>query len=125
MTETESKLSVGLLLGSEFSFKFLSGSGAAISGRTPKTSSPLAGRKARVISPAEAVWKQFKQPCTGRIETPGWIDDDRIQVDVNPFVDTDEEGVRSSIPSCVKGPVKFSFDVDTGSLHMLTSAGSK
>jgi hypothetical protein len=82
-------------------------------------------RKARVISPAEAVWKQFKQPCTARIQTHGWIDDDRIQVDVNPFVDTDEEGVRSSIPSCVKGPVKFSFGVDTGSLHMLAAAGSR
>ena len=82
-------------------------------------------RKARVISPVEAIWKQFKQPCTARIETTGWIDDDRIQLNLNPFVDTDEEGIRSSIPSCVKGTVKFSFDVDSGSLHMLAAAGSR
>jgi len=80
-------------------------------------------REARVISPFEAVWKHYNQPCAARIETTGWIDDDRIQLNVNPFVDTDEEGIRSSTPSCVKGPVEFSFDVDAGSFHTLAAAG--
>jgi hypothetical protein len=74
--------------------------------------------KARSISLIETVWKQFKQECTVRIETPGWIDDDRIKVEAHPFVDTSEEGAPPTL-SCIQKPAKFSFNVDTGTYARL------
>jgi len=80
-------------------------------------------RRAKPVSPVEAVSKSFEHPCTALIEAVGWMDDNRIEVVAHPLVDTDEEGIRSSTPSCVAGPVRFSFNVGTGSVHPLVAAG--
>lgn len=71
---------------------------------------------ARRISPIAAMWKSFKQPCTASIESLGWIDDEQIEVEANPFVDTGEDGSSGSTPSCVGRSARFSFDVGTGGL---------
>ncbi|MEO8725178.1 MAG: hypothetical protein ABI383_03565 [Acidobacteriaceae bacterium] len=84
-------------------------------------------RTAKPISPSpdEVIGNYFKQLCTTRVTTTGWIDDDRIELTASPFVWIDEEGIPDSTPSCVKKPMKFSFDIITGHLKPLSAAGKR
>jgi hypothetical protein len=79
-------------------------------------------RGAKQISPEHAIWERFKQPCTTSIDTIGWIDDKHIQLLAKPFEDFDEEGGRTSVPSCVITPLRLSFDVITGGVIPLPAA---
>jgi hypothetical protein len=72
-----------------------------------------------VIKPVETIWKTFKQPCTALIESRGWIDNNRIELEVKPFLSTDEEGIPDGTPICLEKAMKFSFDVEMGTLEQL------
>ncbi len=76
-------------------------------------------RNAKQISPDEALRRQFKQPCGMDLHTTAWIDDDHIELVVTPFTWIDVEGLTDPTPSCVKEPMKFSFDVESGNLTRL------
>ena len=71
------------------------------------------------ISPTEAVSKQFKRPCVVGTKSIGWLDDDRIEVEASPIVQEDEEGICDYALSCIQTPMRFSFDVRTGSAQPL------
>src|SRR5207302_7691183 len=66
---------------------------------------------AKLIFPEHAIWEQFKRPCLALIKFDGWIDNQRIGLEVRPFVATDEEGKRDPTPACIKETTMFSFDV--------------
>ena len=66
---------------------------------------------AELIFPERAIWKQFKRPCAALIDFNRWVDDERIQLEVRPFVSTNEEGEPDETSSCVKEAAMRSFDV--------------
>jgi hypothetical protein len=78
-----------------------------------------AAKPVKVINPLDAVWRSFSQPCSALVESAGWIDDIRIELTAKPFVSTDEEGIPDGTPKCLKKPMRFSFDVETGKLERL------
>jgi hypothetical protein len=61
-----------------------------------------------------AIQRYFHQPCAWLINTKGWVDDGRIEIELNPAKDVDEEGMPGPTPSCVETPTRFTFDVDSG-----------
>jgi hypothetical protein len=68
---------------------------------------------AKLIFPEDAVWKEFKHPCSALISFNGWIDDQRIGLEVRPFIWHDEEGNPDPTPACIKEATTFSFDLVT------------
>jgi hypothetical protein len=60
---------------------------------------------------------QFGKECVRQVTSKGWIDDTRIEVEVSPAREVDEEGNASRVPSCVQKPTAFSFDITAGSLR--------
>ncbi len=70
------------------------------------------------LSVEEAVEKLFPQECLRKVQSKGWIDDQRILIKVVPSTRfNDENGEPIKTPSCVKQPTPFSFDIGTGILH--------
>lgn len=63
-----------------------------------------------------AVTRYFAHPCAWLVKSRGWLDDTRIDVQIEPSKDVDEEGVADPTPSCVENPTRFSFDVESGEL---------
>ncbi len=61
-----------------------------------------------------AIQKHFAQPCVWLDRSKGWLDDARIDIELNPAKDVDEEGVAGPTPSCIGTPTQFSFDVVSG-----------
>ncbi|MDP9160702.1 MAG: hypothetical protein M3O09_10820 [Acidobacteriota bacterium] len=73
----------------------------------------------KVVKPLDAVWNVFNKPCSALVDSVGWIDDSRIELTGKPFVSTDEDGIPDKTPPCLKKPMRFSFDVETGKLEQL------
>jgi hypothetical protein len=61
-----------------------------------------------------AIASYFAQPCAWWVRSSGWLNDTRIGIQIEPSRHMDEEGVPDPIPSCVKKPTRFSFDVKSG-----------
>jgi hypothetical protein len=72
---------------------------------------------ARELPVVDTLDRQFAQPCVREVTSKGWRDDARIEIEVNPVKDVDEEGLAGPVPSCVQKPTRFSFDVVSASLH--------
>lgn len=62
----------------------------------------------------DAIRKYFAQPCAWLSSSKGWLDDTRIDIEINPYKDVDEEGAPGPTRSCVQKPTQFTFDVDSG-----------
>ena len=56
-----------------------------------------------------------KTMCLARY-SKAWLDEGRIDIELKPYKDVDEEGDPGPTPSCVAKPTRFSFDVDSGNL---------
>lgn len=63
---------------------------------------------------AAAIQKHFAKACVRLVSSSGWLDDERIGIELKPDKDVDEEGKAGPTPSCVAEPTLFSFDVDFG-----------
>lgn len=61
-----------------------------------------------------AIQKHFAKPCAWIDSSEGWLDDERIAIELNPNLDVDEEGHAGPTPSCVQEPTHFTFDIDSG-----------
>ena len=61
-----------------------------------------------------AIQKYFAQPCAWLSSSKGWLDDTRIDVEIDPYKDLNEEGATGPTGSCVRAAMHFSFDVDSG-----------
>jgi len=80
---------------------------------------------AKLIFPERAIWEQFKRPCSALIKFNGWVDNQRIALEVRPFVATDEEGKPDPTPTCIKEATTFSFDVVTNEVKPASPMGNK
>lgn len=69
---------------------------------------------ARELPIMAAIQRYFAQPCARLVSLKGWLDDARIDIELNSDKDVDEEDVAGPTPSCVGTPTGFSFDVDAG-----------
>jgi hypothetical protein len=61
-----------------------------------------------------AIQKYFVPPCARLVSTNGWLNETRINIEVNPYKDVGEDGVAGPTPSCVATPTWFSFDGVSG-----------
>jgi hypothetical protein len=77
----------------------------------------LGQQGAREIPVLDAVAKQVAQQCVRQVTSTRWLDDTRIEIEVRPAKDVDEDGETRPMPSCVQKPTRFSVDVLTGTLH--------
>lgn len=73
-----------------------------------------ATREVRQLPITAAIEKNFAKPCAWLISSKGWLDDGRINIELKPYKDVDEEGNAGPTPSCVGGPTGFSLDMDSG-----------
>lgn len=69
---------------------------------------------ARELPIMAAIQRYFAKPCTRLDRSRGWLDDTRIDIEVNPYKDEYEGGAADPTPSCVATPTRFSFDVVSG-----------
>jgi hypothetical protein len=83
------------------------------------------GGAAKLIFPERAIWEQFKRPCSALIRFNGWVDNQRIGLEVRPFVATDYEGEPDPSPACVKEATMFFFDVATNAVRLASPTGNK
>ena len=70
----------------------------------------------RMLPISAAIQKHFPTTCAWFVSSKGWLDDQRIDVELRPYKDVDEEGAPGPTPSCVREPTRFSFDVNSGDL---------
>jgi hypothetical protein len=61
-----------------------------------------------------AIQRYFVPPCARLVSSNGWLNETRIDVEVDPYKDVDDKGVAGPTPSCVATPTRFSFDVVSG-----------
>ena len=80
---------------------------------------------ANLIFPERAIWEKFKPPCNALISFNGWVDNQRIRLEVRPFVATDEEGKRDPTPACIKETTMFSFDIVTKAASRASPMGNR
>ena len=80
---------------------------------------------AKLIFPERAIWEKFKRPCYALISFKEWVDNQRIGLEVRPFVATDEEGNRDPTPACIKEAIMFSFDVVTKAARRASPMGNR
>jgi hypothetical protein len=62
---------------------------------------------------AATIQKHFPKSCAWLDSSNGWLDDQRISVELKPNPDSDEEGNSGPTPSCVEKATRFRFDVDS------------
>ena len=80
--------------------------------------SPATG-EVQEVPIAAVIQKYFAKPCAWLDSSKGWLDDGRIDIELKPYKDLDEEGELGPTPSCVAKPTRFSFDVDSGNFSPL------
>lgn len=61
-----------------------------------------------------AIKKHFAKPCAWLVNSKGWLDYGRIDIELKPNKGVNEEGDLGPTPSCVGKPTRFRFDVDSG-----------
>lgn len=61
-----------------------------------------------------AIQKHFAKTCAWLDSSKEWLDESRIDIELKPYKDVDEEGDPEPTPSCVAKPTRLSFDVDSG-----------
>jgi len=69
---------------------------------------------ARELPIMAAIKRHFSRPCVRLVRSKGWANDTRIDIEIHPAQDVDEEGVAGPSPTCVETPTRFSFDVSSG-----------
>jgi hypothetical protein len=80
---------------------------------------------ARLMFPERAIWKQFKRPCAALISFNRWVDDERIELEVRPFVSTAEEEQSDGTPSCIKEATMRSFNIVRNSVGQSLPTGKQ
>lgn len=75
--------------------------------------SPATG-EVRDVPITAAIQKYFAKPCAWLDSSKGWLDEGRIDIEIKPYKDIDEEGNPGPTPSCVAKPTRFSFDLSAG-----------
>lgn len=73
---------------------------------------PVTG-EVRELPITAAIEKHFANPCAWVVSSKGWLDDGRIDIELKPNMEVDEEVNAGPTPSCVGKPTRFSFDVDS------------
>lgn len=74
---------------------------------------PVTG-EVRDLPITPAIEKHFAKPCAWLVSSAGWLDDGRIDIELKPYKEVDEEGDVGPTPSCVRKPTRFSFGVNSG-----------
>ena len=67
----------------------------------------------RELPIAAVIQKHFGKPCAWLVSSKAWLDDARIDMELKPYKDVDEEGTPGPTPSCVVKPTRFSLDADS------------
>ena len=79
----------------------------------------------KLLLPERTIRKQFKQPCTALISFNRWVDDTRIELQVRPFVATNEEGEPAGTRSCINVATLFSFDIERDTVSQSLPTGTQ
>jgi hypothetical protein len=75
--------------------------------------------QAHPIPVAEHVFRLFAHDCAAHVTSVEWIDDDRVELLVMPYLAADEDGTPDGTPSCVKENTAVSLNVETFAAELL------